>query len=87
MMKVFKADNPFGFVSLLDDLYLLKTIFPSVFQTKHIDQPVRYHPFDVYAHTMLCFHNIQKINKNYLVKFAMLYHDVGKTDQYYYVSI
>lgn len=39
--------------------------------------------FDIYAHTMLTLYNLQSINDDYLVKIAMLYHDVGKVDQYH----
>lgn len=87
LVKVFKNWNPFWFISVLDELNLLKFLFPSLHLTKNIHQPVRYHPFDVYAHTMLCLYELQKINKNYLVRFGMLYHDVWKVDQYYAHSI
>ena len=83
LIKIFKADNPFGYVALLDDLNILQYIFPHVYRCKGINQPVRYHPFDIYAHTMLTLYNLQSINDDYLVKIAMLYHDVGKVDQYH----
>jgi tRNA nucleotidyltransferase (CCA-adding enzyme) len=83
LIKIFKADNPFGYVALLDDLNILQYIFPHVYRCKGVDQPVRYHPFDIYAHTMLTLYNLQSINDDYLVKIAMLYHDVGKVDQYH----
>jgi tRNA nucleotidyltransferase/poly(A) polymerase len=77
ILRVFKnTDNPFGLISLMDELNILKYIFPSVASTKHIDQPVRYHPLDTYHHTIMTLYHIQKINKNYLVRFGMLYHDV-----------
>lgn len=85
IMKAFKWNNPFGFIALLDELNILKYLFPALYNTKKVDQPVRYHPFDVYTHTMLCLDSIQRINTNYLVKLAILYHDVGKPDQYYFV--
>jgi len=47
-----------------------------------VEQPVRYHPFDIYVHTMLSLYELQKINSDYLVRLAMLYHDVGKVGQY-----
>jgi hypothetical protein len=48
-----------------------------------LDQPVRYHPFDVYNHTLLAVKSLQEINDDYLTRLGMLYHDVGKKDQYY----
>lgn len=82
LTKAFKKWNPFAFVSLLDESGLLPIIFPALYATKHIEQPVRYHPFDVYTHTMLSLFELQKINSDYLVRLAMLYHDVGKVAQF-----
>jgi tRNA nucleotidyltransferase/poly(A) polymerase len=81
-VKAFVEGNPFTFVSLADEAKLLDILFPAVAKTKNIDQPVRYHPFDVYTHTLLSLFELQKINKNYLVRLAMLYHDVGKVGQF-----
>lgn len=82
IMKAFTVGNPFGFVSLLDEAQLLEHLFPALYKTKCIEQPIRYHPFDVYVHTLLCLFELQKINKDPLVRLAMLYHDVGKVDQF-----
>lgn len=80
--KVFSVWDPFAFVSLLDEIKLLEYLFPGLYKTKHVEQPVRYHPFDTYVHTMLSLYELQKINFDYLVRLAMLYHDVGKVGQY-----
>ncbi|MDD3263056.1 MAG: HD domain-containing protein [Candidatus Absconditabacteria bacterium] len=82
LIKIFTKGDPFGFVALLDESHILQTIFPSVYATKYIQQPVRYHPFDVYTHTLLTLYELQKINNNYLVRLSMLYHDVGKVAQF-----
>ena len=87
LCKVFRRGNPFGFVALLDEINILKWIFPSLYACKGLDQPVRYHPFDVYTHTLLTLKYLQEINNDYLTRFAMLYHDVGKVDQYYSHSL
>ncbi len=87
MKKVFKNGNAFGFVALMDELNILQYYFPALKNCKNNNQPTRYHPFDTYAHTILCLYHLQQINSNYLVRFAMLYHDVGKPDQYYWASI
>lgn len=83
IVKVFSKGNPFGFIALLDETNLLKDIFPALHRNKYVDQPVRYHPFDVYTHIMLTLYHLQQINTNYLVRLGMLYHDVGKVEQYY----
>ena len=82
IMKSFTVGNPFGFVSLLDEAQLLQHLFPALYATKNIEQPIRYHPFDVYVHTLLCLYELQKTNKDPMVRLAMLYHDVGKVDQF-----
>lgn len=82
LIKVFDKGDPFGFIALLDESHLLEVIFPALHATKNIHQPVRYHPFDVYTHTLLTLYELQKINKNYLVRLGMLYHDVGKVAQF-----
>jgi len=81
--KAFKEWSPFWFISLLDETKLLEFLFPALYQTKKIEQPIRYHPFDIYAHTLLSLFELEKINPDYLVRFAMLYHDVGKVDQFW----
>lgn len=86
LVKVFSANNPFGYVALLDDANIMQYIFPALVRCKGNEQPVRYHPFDTYAHTILTLRHLQRINTNYLVKLGMLYHDVGKPEQYQYYS-
>ncbi len=80
--KSFGKGSGFVFTALADELGLLPIIFPALHKTKHNDQPVRYHPFDTYAHTILTLYHLEKINTNYLVRLAMLYHDTGKPEQY-----
>ena len=82
IVKVFKKWDPFGFVALLDESRILQAIFPALYATKNVNQPVRFHPFDVYTHTLLTLYELQKINSDYLVRLAMLYHDVWKVAQF-----
>lgn len=82
LCKPFQKWNPFAFVVLLDASWMLPMLFPALAKTKFVDQPIRYHAFDVYTHIMLSLKAIQEMNSDYLVRFAMLYHDVGKVQQY-----
>ena len=82
LCKPFQKWNPFAFVVLLDASGMLPILFPALAKTKFVDQPIRYHAFDVYTHIMLSLKAIQEMNWDYLVRFAMLYHDVGKVAQY-----
>lgn len=80
--KVFSGNNPFGFVSLLDSTNLLKRIFPKVYDNKWVAQVIRYHPLDVYTHTLMVLYHTQALTTDKLVRYAALYHDVGKVEQY-----
>ena len=82
LCKPFQKWNPFAFIVLLDASWMLPILFPALAKTKFVDQPIRYHAFDVYTHIMLSLKAVQEINSDYLVRFAMLYHDVGKVKQY-----
>lgn len=82
LCKPFIKWNPFAFVVLLDASGMLPILFPALARTKFVDQPIRYHAFDVYTHIMLSLKAIQGMNWDYLVRFAMLYHDVWKVAQY-----
>jgi hypothetical protein len=61
---------------------MLEILFPALAKTRSIAQPIRYHAFDIYTHTLLTLRALQEINGDYLVRFAALYHDVGKVAQY-----
>ncbi len=82
IMKALASNNFFGFVSLIDELWLSPLLFNHLSRNKFDHQPNRYHPFDTYTHTLLTLHELEKINSKPAVKLAMLYHDVGKKDQY-----
>lgn len=87
ILKAFTHHNPFGFVALLDESNMLKFVFPAVAATKGVNQPIRYHPLDTYHHTIMTLWNLQQLNVSPLVKLGMLYHDVGKTEQYHMYTI
>jgi len=80
--KVFAGHNPFWFVALLDEAKILAYLFPRLADNKQVVQPVRYHPFDVYTHSMLVLYHLQQLSDDVLLRYAALYHDVGKVEQY-----
>ena len=83
IVKVFKWPNPFWYIVMLDELNLMKYIFPSVWHLRWLNQPVKYHPMDVRHHTLMVLRAGQELSDDYLVRLGCLYHDVGKTEQYY----
>lgn len=74
-------------MSLCDELNILKILLPSLHATKGVVQPVRYHPFDVFDHTLLTVYHCEQLSDNYLVRWAAALHDVGKVDQFYLYSL
>ena len=82
LFKIFSKGSPFNGIALLDEAGIIPIIFPSLEKTKNVLQPIRYHPFDVYAHTLLTLYHLEQLNPDPLARFAMLYHDVGKVGQY-----
>lgn len=86
LIKVFSWTNPFWYIALLRELHLLEILFPALAATIGNRQPVRYHPFDTFDHTLLTLWHCQQLCDDPLVKFAMLYHDVGKPEQYAFMD-
>lgn len=88
--KVFSLHNPFWYTALIHELWLLHVLFPAVADTIGNIQPIKYHPFDTYNHTILTLHALQTYLLNSLqlphridlMHMAMLYHDVWKPAQY-----
>lgn len=102
LKKVFSANNPFWYVSILHELNLLPSIFPAVADTINNTQPTRHHSLDTFHHTLMALKEGQRLFQEkasketdvlpvkegvegggfYLPKVAILYHDVGKPEQY-----
>lgn len=85
--KVFAWHNPYGFVALLQETELLEHVFPYVAQCVENQQPTRHHGFDTYSHTLLTLQAMQTIPQaDKAMKLTMLYHDVGKPEQYAFIQ-
>lgn len=100
LKKVFIQHNAFGYVILLQKLWVLYTIFPSLHDCYHNEQPTNYHARDTLTHSLLALYHFQQQRAKYMQdnnipshdkedrfwsaipSFAMLYHDVGKPEQY-----
>ncbi len=87
LMKVFSKDKAFEYIAVIDELGLIPHLFPALERCKGVLQPVRYHPLDVYFHTLMVLRALQERNKNPLLKLSALYHDVGKVDQFRFFSL
>lgn len=78
--KILLADDPKRGIKLLDEVGLLKYIFPEVYATKDFDQHSTFHAEDLYNHTLSV---IEKTPPILEVRMAALYHDVGKIDTFF----
>jgi tRNA nucleotidyltransferase (CCA-adding enzyme) len=87
LMKVFSKNKPFEYIATIDELGLIPQLFPALERCKNILQPTRFHPLDVYYHSLMVLRALQERNASPLLKLAALYHDVGKVDQYHYHSL
>lgn len=78
--KILLADDSKRGIKLLDEVGLLKYIFPEAYATKDFDQHSTFHAEDLYNHTLSV---IEKTPPILEVRMAALYHDVGKIDTFF----
>ena len=78
--KILLAENPVRGIRLLDELGMLKVIFPELYQTKGFDQHSSFHKDDLYTHSLSVLGKTPRILE---VRMAALYHDVGKVDTFF----
>lgn len=77
VIKAFKTNNTHRFLTLLEEMDILKYVFPSLVRLRSIDGG-GYHKEQVLSH---CFNAVKVIEeKDYRLKLASLYHDCGKYD-------
>lgn len=78
--KILLADDSKRGIKLLDEVGLLKYIFPEAYATKDFDQHSTFHAEDLYKHTLSVLEKTPPILE---VRMAALYHDVGKIDTFF----
>ncbi|HYF84489.1 MAG TPA: CCA tRNA nucleotidyltransferase [Clostridia bacterium] len=74
LTKILLSDNPFCF-SLLMDTKLIKYTLPEFEPCFLTVQNNPYHAYDVAMHTL---HSVANIEKNRILRWVMLFHDIGK---------
>lgn len=82
LWKVFQAHNPFWYIANLKTAWMLQFLFPALSETINNHQPTRHHALDTYSHTLMVLYHLQQRVEDPLVRFATLYHDVWKPEQY-----
>ena len=73
------TDKPSKFFRSLERAGLLGVTFPEIDDLRGKTQPVEFHPEgDAYEHSMNILDAVAVVNKNPVVRFAALMHDIGK---------
>ncbi len=80
LVKILASDYPADGIKLLDNSGLLEYILPELTAGKGVTQKGTHHVDDVFTHSLNCLAACQ--NKNWVVRFATLLHDVGKPVTY-----
>ena len=75
LSEILTSATPSSGIRLMDEVGLLAEIFPEVKRTVGFDQHSSYHSDDVYNHSLKV---LDKSPADLAVRFAALYHDVGK---------
>jgi tRNA nucleotidyltransferase (CCA-adding enzyme) len=78
LLKILATENPYDGIALLDEVGILKYIFPELEEGKGISQtrPGRHHTTDVFNHNILSLKFCTSTDP--IVRLATLLHDVGK---------
>ena len=80
LSEILTSATPSRGIRLMDEVALLAEIFPEVKRTVGFDQHSSYHSDDVYNHSLRV---LDKSPADLAVRFAALYHDVGKVDTFF----
>jgi tRNA nucleotidyltransferase (CCA-adding enzyme) len=81
--KTLKTEKPSKFFRTLDEIGVLDEVFPELFQMKTIPQKPNYHAEgDLFTHTMMVLDEVCKLSNDPVVRFSVLYHDIGKIDTF-----
>jgi len=76
LFKILEQDDPASSLQILADTKLMDRFLPEVSNLQNIEQPQRYHKYNVFEHTI---NTVSAVSKNKpLLRFAALVHDIGK---------
>lgn len=74
-----KTDKPSIFFRSLERAGLLSVTFPEIDNLRGKTQPTEFHPEgDAYEHSLQILDKVAAVNKNPVIRFAALVHDLGK---------
>ena len=77
--KIILSETPSKGFSLLDDLEVLKLLFPELIELKGVEDIYGKKHKDNFNHTLEVLDNISKLTDNLWLRWAALLHDIGKS--------
>lgn len=77
LSSLMRIDYPKIAFDLLSELDLLRYVFPRLYAAQKVKQTRKAGVLDVASHILLCVNKVNK--KNEMIRWAALYHDLGKT--------
>ncbi len=80
LVKILTSDYPADGIRLLDNAGILEYILPELTAGKGVDQKGTHHVDDVFTHSVKALQFCE--NKDWVVRFATLVHDIGKPVTY-----
>ena len=80
LKNALKTDKPSIFFRSLERADLLEITFPEIYNLRGKIQPSYYHPEgDAYEHSLKILDDVAEINPKPIIRFAALFHDIGKS--------
>lgn len=78
LLKILQARKPsIGFL-LMEDLQILKIVFPELRKLKGVEQIEGHHHKDVFLHTLQVLDNVAMATENINLRYTALVHDIAK---------
>jgi len=79
LKKALATDKPSVFFNVLKKANCLDVVFPEIYHLIGKTQPEKFHPEgDAYNHSMIVLDTVANNTKDIYVRFAALFHDIGK---------
>lgn len=80
LLKILASYNPYEGIVMFKDSGLMQEILPEMEKTFGVEQasPGRHHIYDVGTHSLFSLKFVAEKNKDPIVRFATLIHDIGK---------
>jgi len=78
LYKILGANYPSIGLELLEQVGLMKIVFPEIAALAGMEQPAEWHHKDIFYHTLQVVDNLAQLTENRDLRLAGLVHDIGK---------